>query len=246
LQLDVAPSRRLRFSGFAAWTVAGGADGEAQPFFPLSRGPRVSALLVWSATPLDTLRFETSGSDTRYANGHRASVASFTAGWRTRASRSAELSLSVGPGVGRAQTGEQAAAITPYAVASADLRFAADTGAWVSIGAMLEPLGDPLTGELVERGGARASVTLGRPGGVTVSGRLSGSAALTSGAGGPSSPRAGDLYGQAELGVAIPIDTRSSVTAGGRAAFLSRPLLDQTPRQWVAFVSYAVRLPLSR
>jgi hypothetical protein len=70
--------------------------------------------------------------------------------------------------------------------------------------------------------------------------------ALTSGTGGPDSPQAGDRYLQAEVGATVPLDPRSSVAVGLRAAFLSRPLLNQPSDQWVAFANYVVQVPLLR
>jgi hypothetical protein len=81
---------------------------------------------------------------------------------------------------------------------------------------------------------------------VTMAARLLGSVALTSGTGGPTSPRAGDRYLEGELSATVPLDGRSSLAAGVRAAFLSRPLLDQPTGQWVAFASFVTQLPLLR
>ena len=99
---------------------------------------------------------------------------------------------------------------------------------------------------IVERAGARASVVFGRPGGVVTAARVIGSVALTSGAGGPTSPEAGDRYLQGEVSATVSLDAHSTFAAGARGAFLSRPLLGQPADQWAAFVAYAAQLPLLR
>jgi hypothetical protein len=246
LELDVAASRRLRMAGSAAWVVTGGANAEARASFPLSRGPLFRAHFDWTATRRDTLQLEVAGFDYRYSNGQRASVASLAAGFRTQLSRGTELSLSLGPGIGRTETQDRPAAALVYAVGAADLRSTLVRDLSASIGVVLEPLGDPLTGELIERGSLRASAVWDRHRVVTVAARLLGSVALTSGTGSPTSPQAGDRYLQGELSATVPLDARSSLAAGVRAAFLSRPLLDQPTGQWVAFASFVVQLPLLR
>jgi hypothetical protein len=42
------------------------------------------------------------------------------------------------------------------------------------------------------------------------------------------------------------LDLRSTISAGARAALVSRPVLDQPSNQWVAFVAYAAQVPLLR
>src|SRR5712664_168236 len=246
LELDVTASRRLRLAGSAAWAVAGGADAEARASFPLSRGPLLRAYLDWTATRRDVLRLELAAFDTRYSNGQRASVASFAAGWRTQLSRGTELSLLLGPGIGRAESQDRPTATLVYAVGSADLRATPVRDLSGSIGAAVEPLGDPLTGELIERGSLRASAVWDRHRGLALSARVVGSVALTSGTGSPTSPQAGDRYLQGELSATVPLGARSSAAVGARAAFLSRPLLDQPTTQWVAFASYVAQVPLLR
>ncbi len=246
LELDVAASRRLRFAGSAAWLVAGGSDADARASFPLSRGPLLRASAEWAATHLDTLRLTLQAFDYRYSTGRRSSVASFEAGWRTQLARGTELSLSLGPGIGRRQAEDQSAATLLYAVGAADLRATPVRDLSVSIGTAVEPLGDPLTGELVERGSLRASAIWDRHRLLALAARLIGSVALTSGIGSPTSPQAGDRYLQAELSATVPLDARSRVAMGARAAFLSRPLLDQPTTQWVAFASYVAQVPLLR
>jgi len=246
LELDVAASRRLRLAGSAAWLVSGGADANARASFPLLRGPLMRASAEWGATRLDTLRLALQAFDYRYSTGRRSSVASFEAGWRTQLARGTELALSLGPGIGRTRADGQPATTLLYAVGAADLRSMPVRDLSVSIGTAVEPLGDPLTGELVERGSLRASAVWDRHRLLTLTARLIGSVALTSGTGSPTSPQAGDRYLEAELSATVPLDPRSGLSAGLRAAMVSRPLLNQPSDQWVAFVSYMTQVPLFR
>jgi hypothetical protein len=245
-ELDVAASRRLRFLAFAAWVVSGGVDAAARQFLPLSRGPQVRAHFDWSATRLDMLRADLEALDYRYSNGRRASVASLTAGWRTRLSRGTELSVALGPGIGRAQAPDQRTTTLAYAVGAADFRATLAPELSASIGASAEPLGDPLSGEIVERGSLRVSAVWERPRVLLLAARLLGSVSLTSGSGNPTSVRAGDLYFQAELSTTVPLTGRSNLAGGVRAALLSRPLPDQPADQWIAFVSYVAQVSLFR
>ena len=246
MEAEVSASRRLRLGGSAAWVVSGGADADARLALPLSRGPQGRALVQWLATRLDILRLEAAAQDTRYSNDRRATVASLTAGWRTRPSRDSEVTVSLGPGIGRATAPDQPARTLAYAVAGADIRSTAMRNLSVSLGASLEPLGDALSGELIERGTLRGSVNWGRQGRLNVSARLAGSVALTSGTGGMASPRAGDRYSYGEVSALLPLDPHSTMVAGLRGALLSRPLLDQPKEQWAAFVGYAAQVPLLR
>src|SRR6267143_1994764 len=246
LELDVTADRRLRMTGSAAWIVAGGATATGRAAFPLSRGPLLRASADWAATRLDTLRLQLEAFDYRYSDNRRASVASLAAGWRTQLERGTQLSVSLGPGIGRSRSKDRPAATVVYPVGAADLRTTPWRDVSASIGASVEPLGDPLSGDLVERGSARAVVTWDRHRVVALSARVIGSVALTSGTGGLTSPQSGDQYLEGELSATLPLDARSGVAAGIRAAHLSRPLLDQPASQWVAFVSYVGQLPLVR
>jgi hypothetical protein len=251
LEVEVPASRRLRITGFAAWTVAGGADAEARNLLPLARGPQFRGRFDWLATQLDTLGVELGGHDERFSNAERrrASVATLTAAWRRRFSRGSDILVALGPAVGRSQTGDQPASVAAYAAGSLDVRTTPLRDVSVGIGAAVEPLGDPLTGELVERGSLRASAAWDRHRGVALVSRIIGSMPLTSGSAAPAdatSPRAGDLYLEGELSATLPLGERSTVAAGVRAAFVSRPVLNQPDRQWVGFVSYAAQLPLIR
>ena len=250
VELDLAASNRLRFTSQAAWAVTGGANAIARETLPLARGPQARAALEWRATRLDTVRSELTGSDTRYSNGRRASVAGLTTGWRTVLTRESELSLAAGPGVGRAETVEipgEAPKVTilPYLLASADYRLTVKETV-VSLGSSVEPMGDPLSGDVIERGSLRASVGWNPPHGIGWSARVIGSLALTSGSGGPTSARSGDQFLQGELGATLPLGPSSSLSAGARAAFASRPLPGQPGKQWGAFLGYTVQFPLVR
>jgi hypothetical protein len=247
VELEAKASRRLRVAGSAAWVVSGGADAEARASLPLSRGPAMRAHLDWRATRLDTLGFELAASDQRYSNEQhqRATVASLTAVWRMRTGRGNDLSLSLGPGVGRAQQDDQPATTVAYAVGALDFRATPFRDLSGSVGASVEPLGDPLSGEIVERASVRAVAVWDRHRGVGFAARLNASAALTSGTS-ATAPRSGDLYLQGELSAMLPLSARSSLVVGARAAFLTRPVLNQPEDQWVAFLSYAAQLSLLR
>jgi hypothetical protein len=246
LELDVTATRRLRIAGSASWVVAGGANADARATFPLSRGPLLHASSDWSATRLDTLRLQLEAFDYRYSNDRRASVASLTAGWRRLLARGTQLSASLGAGIGRSRLEDRTAAAIVYAVGGADLRSTLWRDVAATVGASVEPLGDPLSGDLVERGSVRVAALWDRHRVVALSARVLGTVALTSGSGGPTSPQAGDRYLEGEISAMVPVDARSSVAAGFRAAHLSRPILDQPSSQWVAFVSYVGQLPLVR
>jgi hypothetical protein len=141
---------------------------------------------------------------------------------------------------------DRTAAAIVYAVGGADLRSTLWRDVAATVGASVEPLGDPLSGDLVERGSVRVAALWDRHRVVALSARVLGTVALTSGSGGPTSPQAGDRYLEGEISAMVPVDARSSVAAGFRAAHLSRPILDQPSSQWVAFVSYVGQLPLVR
>src|SRR4051794_26213310 len=237
VELELAASNRLSFASQAAWAVSGGTDTNARGALPLAYGPQARAQLEWKASRLDTLRAELTGSDTRYSNRHRATVAGLTTGLRTLVTRDSELSLSAGPGVGRAQSDREDARVLPYLLASADYRVTVKNTA-VSLGSSVEPMGDPLSGDLVERGSLRASAAWNPPRSIGWSARVIGSLALTSGSGGVSSAHSGDKFLEAELGATLPLGTSSALSAGARAAFASRTLPGQPAQQWTAFLGY--------
>jgi hypothetical protein len=175
LEVDVLASRRIHLVGSAAWLVAGGADAEARASFPLSRGPHLRASIEWTATRLDTLQLAVFAFDDRYSNDRRASVIASTAGFRTWIARGTELSLSLGPALGRAGSTDQPVAAVPYLVGAADVRSTPWRGVTASLGASIEPVGDPLSGELVERASVRAAAVWDRPRFLALAGRLVGS-----------------------------------------------------------------------
>jgi hypothetical protein len=245
VELDLAASSRLRFTSQAAWAVTGGTDAVARETLPLARGPQARAALEWRATRLDTVRTELTGSDTRYSNGRRASVAGLTTGWRTVLTRDTELSLAAGPGVGRAEIDGQDTRVLPYVLASADCRVTV-RNTIISLGSSVEPMGDPLSGDVIERGSLRASVGWNPPHSIGWNARVIGSLALTSGSGSATSARSGDEFLQGELGATLPLGPSSSLSAGARAAFASRPLPGQPGQQWGAFLGYTVQFPLVR
>ena len=253
VELEMMATRRLRVLGSAAWNVSGGVDSEASQTLPLSRGPQAHALVEWAATRLDTLRAEGAASDTRYANGQRVTIGTLTGGWRTLLSRFTDLSLALGAGVGRASTSSAATSATsprartlPYAVGSADLRLTGLRSFGAGLGGAVEPVGDALTGDLVERGTVRASASWGAPGRVALNARLAGSIAVTSGNLGAQGTQAGDKFAQGELSLSLPVTRRSSLDIGARGSWLSRPLQNQPARQWIAFLGYSAQLPLLR
>lgn len=253
LELEMLATRRLRLLASAAWNVSGQvhADVGVERALPLSRGPQVRALLEWAATRLDTLRLEANGFDTRYSNGNRVSVGSVTAGWRTAISRSSELALAAGAGMGRAlrpdaTTQVDTVSTLPYAVATADTRFAPTRDFTFALGAGLEPRGDPLTGDLIERGTLRGSAVWGGNGKISIGAHLAGSLAATSGSLGQNGVQAGDKFLQGDLILSLPITRRSAVDIGARGSFLSRPLPGQPDKEWIAFVGFNAQLPLLR
>jgi hypothetical protein len=255
LELDLFATRRLRVLASAAWNVAGGANHEAVLSMPLSRGPEARAFLEWAATRLDTLRLEATGIDTRYSGSNRdtrVSIATLTAGWRTVPSRGAELSFAAGAGVGRASSSatfagpplpEQANTV-PSAVGSAECKLTGMRDFSAVLGTGVEPVGDALSGDLVERASLRASAGWGRAGRVAVNARVTGSVALTSGSLDPNAIRSGDRFLQGELSLSIPVTRRSGVDLGARASWLSRPLQNQPARQWIAFLGYSAQVSL--
>lgn len=251
LELDVLATRRLRVLASAGWNVSGGANHDAIVSMPLSRGPEARAFLEWAATRLDTLRLEATGVDTRYSRADlatRISIATLTAGWRTVPSRGAELSFAAGGGVGHATWSgtplPQQAHTVPYAVGSAECKLTGMRDFAASLGTGVEPVGDALSGDLVERASLRAGAGWGRPGWVAVNARISGSVALTSGSLDVNAIRSGDRFVQGELSLNLPVTRRSGVDIGARGSWVSRPLLNQPARQWIAFLGYSAQLSL--
>lgn len=252
VELDVLAARRLRLVGSGAWSVSGGADAVARQALPLYRGPQARLMLEWAATRLDTLRVETTALDERYSNGRRVSIASLTGGWRTSPSRSTELSFAAGAGVGRASssvplpgaTDPPAPDTLAYALGTADFRLTGLRDFSAGLGTAVEPMGDPLNGDLVEHGTVRAFAVWGAPGKLVVSGRVDGSVAINSTSFGLEGTRAGDKFLRGVLSLSVPVTKSSALEIGARGSWLSRPLQNQPARQWLAFLSYSARLRL--
>jgi hypothetical protein len=246
LELDLEVSRRLNLHGFAGWNVSGGADATSRAEIPLSRGPRLRTSAEWAATRLDSLRAELAATDYTYSNGRRASIATVTGGWERRLAPDAELMIVLGPGAGRAQSNGQRPAVVLYGVAAADCRVQVTRDVLAGMGISVEPLGDPLTGDVVERGSLRASATWGIHDVGTVSASAAGSIAVTSGSQAFGSAQAGDRFLQAELGASFPVAPRSTLGIGLRAAGFSRPPPGQPAAQWAAFIALGTQFPQLR
>jgi len=246
LDLEIAAARRLKLAGSVGWNVYGGADAFSRAELPLSRGPRVRASGEWAATPLDSLRAEVNAIDASYSNGRRATVGTMTGGWRTALSRSAELLVALGPGVARSRVEGLPAKVSVYGVAAADCRIAASSGVSLAMGLSVEPLGDPLTGEVVERGSVRGSATWGLAGIGTATASLAASVAITTASDAGTSTQAGDRFLQAELGASFPVTARSTFGIGLRTVSMSRPFAGQPQTQWAGFASLTAHFPQLR
>lgn len=247
MDLDFRLSHRWRAQGGASWTVFGGADAGSREALPLARGPQARASVDWLATPIDALRAEISGADYSYSNGRHATIGMLTGSWRTALSRDMEMMIAAGPGVGRSRPpGLAAAQTTLYAVAAADWKATAGRGLQVGFGVSLEPVGDALTGDVIQRASIRGSLRW-QPGRIaTLTANVSGAVAVTSGSGQTYSGRAGDRFGQAELAAAFPVTYTSALRFGVRAAQQSRPLAGLPDTQWAAFAGYDLQFPLYR
>jgi hypothetical protein len=248
LELEMLATRRLRLLAAAAWNVSGQvhAGVGVDRVLPLSRGPQARALLEWAATRLDTLKVETTGFDTRYSNGNRVSVGKVVAGWRTTMFRDSELAVAAGAGAGRAALSTGGVSTLPYAVATVDGRFAATRDLALALGAGLEPSGDPLTGDLIERGTLRGSAVWGGIGKISVAAHVAGSLAATSGSLAVNGVQAGDKFLQGDLILSLPVTRSAAIEIGGRGAWLSRPLPGQPDKEWIAFAGFSAQLPLLR
>jgi hypothetical protein len=249
LELEMLATRRLRLLASAVWDVNGGADSAAREVIPLRRGPQGRALLEWAATRLDTLQLEAAGSDASYSNGNHVTIASMTAGWRTLMFRGNELAVAAGAGVGHASHADEALnppTTRPYGVATADCRLAPTRDFTFALGGGLEPAGDPLTGDLIQKATLRGAAVWGGNGRISVGARVAGSLAVTSGSLGENGVLAGDQFLQGDLTLSVPVTRRSAVDIGARASFLSRPLPGQADKEWIAFVGFNAQMPLLR
>jgi hypothetical protein len=226
--------------------VAGGADAEARASLPLARGPEVRVRADWAATRVDSITLDASAVDATYSNGRRSSVARLALGWSTQLSRGSEASFTAGPGFGRARLEDGSVSTSVYASGTADWRAKLAHEWSAGFGASVEPVGDAVTGSIVERLSGRAAVVWGYPSRATVALRTVASVSLSSAGTGPSLEQTGDRYAHGELGATLPLGSRSSVTAGARAVVVSHPFAGESPRQWAAFVDYVAQLPLVR
>jgi len=242
LAFGIAASRALHVSTLAAWTVSGGANSDARSVLPLAREAHGMARVDWTATRLDVIRFAADAAHTRYSNGLGIRVARATGGASHRLSRTDDCSLDAGAALGSAFAPATPSTASLFPAGSAGCTFAPVRDLSASLSAVIEPAGDALSGALVNRGGLRASTTLMLAGHASVVASFSGSTALTSTtANPPTAPRAGDTYLQGELGGSLQPGPRTTVSAGLRAAWFSRPLAGQPPELWAAFVAFTAR-----
>lgn len=247
LELSAQPLRRLAIGASAGWVVSGGANARSRDLLPLSRGSLAHASLLWATTRLDTLGLEMGWSGLSYSNGRQIRIASLTASWHTRPTRDSDASVALGSALtsGYAE-GQRDGPLRFQTTGSADLRMTLPRNWSASMGVGVAPMGDPLSGDLVERGSFRTSAGWGMVRGGSVSIGAIGSMSLTSGSGRAFSPRAGDRFLEANLTVALPIADRQTLSAGLRAGTLSRPLPGQARGQWIVFLGYDVRVSLLR
>jgi hypothetical protein len=242
LTVEMAPSRSLHISTLAAWTVSGGAASGARSVLPLAREARGIARAEWTATRLDVIRLAADGAHTTYSNGLRSRVARATAGASHRLSRTDECWLDAGAAVGSAIAPGSPSTVSLFPAGSAGCTFAPARDVSGSLSAIVEPLGDTLSGALVNRGGVRASLNVMLSGRASAVASFSGSTALTSATVNlPTAPRAGDTYLNAELGGSLQTGPRTTVSAGVRGAWFSRPVGGQPPELWAAFAAFSVR-----
>jgi hypothetical protein len=258
--LEIAVSRRGRLIGDVGWLVSGGADSSARSVLPLSRGPRLHAAVTFQQSRLDELDVDISAFDTRYSNGLRASVAGAMFDWRRTIGRGATVRLGAGPALGRAEAPRVAAAgedppagvnvnVSLLPAVRADVVLEPDAvgerGLSMSLRVGAEPVGDQVSGYLVERGGVSPGVTWVAFPELRLEARATGSVALTSGLspGQTSRPDTaslgttrGDLYAQSELRATWSLTLQEDASIGTRWAWLSHPQgLPAT--QWNLFVS---------
>jgi hypothetical protein len=238
LELNVLADRRTTVTARAGWTVSGGADAASRTALPLARGPSGRAQLEWAASEVDLLRLDVSGFETTFSNGLSAAVAGATAGWQSRLTRDWRLTLSAGPGLGRASGAGTPARTRAYPLATAVTSWAAAPSFTVDAGALVQPLGDPASGDLIERGAAWLAARWGGSQEISLGGRLTSSVTLTSGSGGPTSPRAGDRLLQGEVSALLPLDRADAFVLGGRVTLANRPLEGQPKQAWAAFIGF--------
>jgi len=199
----------------------------------------VGARLGFQVTRLDELEADVSGFDSRYSNGRRASGAAATLRWKRMIARGATLVLGAGPGYGR---GEDPAAgtidsVLPAAQAEALLEPTAlgDRRVSMSLRMAVEPVGDQISGDLIERYGATVGIAWAALEELKLDARASGSVALSSGQSGVPGTVRGDRYAQGELRLSWSITRQHDASIGLRGAWQSRSLGGLPPTQWGVF-----------
>jgi hypothetical protein len=239
--VEVALSHRTRLATDAAWLVSGGADAASRNSVPLAHGARLRAQLSHLLTHLEELGAELSGLDTRYSNGNRVSVAIALLGWGTRLAPGGTLQLGAGPSIARGVTPATGTRNSLLYIAHADLVLSPvalrTRGLSLSLRVAAEPIGDVISGDLVERGGITTSVTFAPARDLTLNLRTIGSVALTSGVSGALGTIRGDYYGTGELNAVWAATRQLDITVGPRGFWVSRPSGGLPHAQWVAFAS---------
>jgi len=239
---EIALSRRGRLIGDVGWLVSGGADSIARASLPLSRGPRLHAAVTFQQSRLDELDVDISAFDTRYSNDRRASAAGAMFDWRRTMGRGATVRLGAGPALGRAEDPVTGVNVSLLPAVRAEVQLEPDAlgerGLSMSLRIGAEPVGDQVSGYLVERGGVSPGVTWVAFPELRLEARATGSVALTSGLspGQGVGTMRGDLYAQSELRATWSLTLQEDASIGTRWAWLSHPQgLPAT--QWNLFVS---------
>jgi len=239
--VEVALSRRTRFSTDGAWLVSGGADAASRNSVPLAHGARLRAQLSHLLTPLEQLDAELSGLETRYSNGNRVTVANALLGWGSKLAPGGTLQLGAGPALARGVTPSTGTRNSLLYIAHADLVLSPvalrTRGLSMSLRVAAEPIGDVISGDLIERGGITAGVTFVLARDFTLNLRAIGSLALTSGVSGSLGTIRGDRFGTGELNAVWAVTRQIDFTVGPRGFWVSRALGGLPHAQWVAFAS---------
>jgi hypothetical protein len=224
------------------------------------------AAVAFQQSRLDELDVDISAFDTRYSNDpscssyirRRASAAGAMFDWRRTMGRGATVHLGAGPALGRAED-LAGVNVSLLPAVRADVLLEPDAlgerGLSMSLRVGAEPVGDQVSGYLVERGGVSPGVTWVAFPELKLEARGTGSIALTSGL----SPvqqsltdtvsvrtMRGDLYAQSELRATWSPTLQEDASIGARWAWLSHPQAGLPPAQWNLFVSvsfYPFRRP---
>ena len=204
--------------------------------------PSVSGRAPVTGSALLALDAELSGSDTRYSNGNRVSVANALLGWGTKLAPGGTLQLGAGPSLARGVAPSVATTRNSLLyIAHADLVLSPvalqTRGLSLSLRVAAEPIGDAITGDLVERGGVTAGVAYAVARDLTLNLRAIGSLALTSGVSGSLGTIRGDRYGTGELNATWAATRQLELTVGPRGFWVSRPVGALPHAQWVAFAA---------